>query len=388
MVHRCPSYRRHSSGQARVTIRGRDYLLGPYGSPESQERYARLIAEYSANRKAECFGKHLEELRLGQVLLDYMEFTKTYYAHSNEGQMLRLALRPVVRLYSSLAVSQWGASQFKVVRSDVLKTGKRSRKYVNAQMRRVLRFLKWAVGEGRMPAASFQACQCVAPLKRGRCEAPESPPIQSVPVERVEATLQHLTRVVADMVRFQLLTGCRPGEVCKITPGMVDRSGDVWRVELVSHKTAWRDKTRTIYVGPKAQEVLRPYLVRGADDYCFSPEESERQRLAGVGRATPLNCGNRAGYSPRTREGRKALKQPGKQWNTQAFGKSIKAGCERGKLPVWTPLQLRHTAATAIRKQFGLEAAQVILGHSELTVTQVYAEAQHCLAVEVVRKIG
>ena len=30
----------------------------------------------------------------------------------------------------------------------------------------------------------------------------------------------------------------------------------------------------------------------------------------------------------------------------------------------WSPNQLRHTAATEIRSKFGLEAAQVILGHS------------------------
>jgi hypothetical protein len=35
-----------------------------------------------------------------------------------------------------------------------------------------------------------------------------------------------------------------------------------------------------------------------------------------------------------------------------------------------------------------LEAAQVILGHAKADVTQVYAERDSALAVEVARKIG
>ena len=51
-----PSYRRHSSGQARVTINGRDYLLGPCDSPESHEQYGKLIAEWSGSDAKSVFG--------------------------------------------------------------------------------------------------------------------------------------------------------------------------------------------------------------------------------------------------------------------------------------------------------------------------------------------
>ena len=57
-------------------------------------------------------------------------------------------------------------------------------------------------------------------------------------------------------------------------------------------------------------------------------------------------------------------------------------------LPHWHPNQLRHTAATIIRRDYGLEAAQVILGHSKADVTQIYAERDAAKAIEVVRKIG
>ena len=55
----------------------------------------------------------------------------------------------------------------------------------------------------------------------------------------------------------------------------------------------------------------------------------------------------------------------------------------------WHPHQLRHAAATRIRHQFGLEAAQIALGHSSALVTDaVYAERDAAKVVEVMKKIG
>jgi integrase len=54
----------------------------------------------------------------------------------------------------------------------------------------------------------------------------------------------------------------------------------------------------------------------------------------------------------------------------------------------WHPNQLRHSFATRVRKEHGLEAAQVLLGHARADVTQVYAEKNHELAAAVAAKIG
>jgi site-specific recombinase XerC len=54
----------------------------------------------------------------------------------------------------------------------------------------------------------------------------------------------------------------------------------------------------------------------------------------------------------------------------------------------WSPNQLRHAAGTEVRRQYGLEAAQVILGHAKADVTQVYAERDQALAAEIMQKIG
>ena len=66
--------------------------------------------------------------------------------------------------------------------------------------------------------------------------------------------------------------------------------------------------------------------------------------------------------------------------NERAYGK---AG-----VPVWTPHRLRHNAATQIRKEFGLEAAQLLLGHARADVTQVYAEADEMKALHIAERMG
>ena len=54
-----PTYRKHSSGNARVTVNGPDYLLGPHGSKASKREYDRLVAEYLASGR--CTRPHGDE---------------------------------------------------------------------------------------------------------------------------------------------------------------------------------------------------------------------------------------------------------------------------------------------------------------------------------------
>ena len=54
----------------------------------------------------------------------------------------------------------------------------------------------------------------------------------------------------------------------------------------------------------------------------------------------------------------------------------------------WSPNQLRHTAATRIRKEHGLEAAQAVLSHANADTTQIYAERDTEKAMEVARAMG
>jgi hypothetical protein len=43
---------------------------------------------------------------------------------------------------------------------------------------------------------------------------------------------------------------------------------------------------------------------------------------------------------------------------------------------------------TKVRKRFGLEAAQVMLGHQNADVTQIYAERDREKGIEIAREVG
>lgn len=383
-----PKYRKHrGSGQAVVTLGGRDYYLGPHNTKVSKHQYDRLIAEWLASGRSPSFGATESELSVAELLVAFLRHAKGYYGEAPKSEYFhyRRVARPLRNLYSGTAAAEFGPLQFKAVRECLVADGC-SRPYINACMGRVARIFRWGAGEALIPASVPQALSTVAGLRRGRSEAPETKPILPVASATVDATLGHLPEVVADMVRLQRLTGARPAEICILRPCDLDRSGEVWTYRPEKHKTQHHGRERVIFIGPKAQGVLLRYLARGAKTYCFRPCDSEEKRLAVLhaDRTTPLSCGNKPGSNRK----RKPRRQPGEHYTTNSYRRAIYRACDKAGVEKWSPNQLRHSAATEIRREFGLEAAQVILGHSQANVTQVYAERDLAKGLEVARQIG
>jgi len=416
-----PKYRKHkASGQAIVTIQGHDVYLGPWNSKASRVEYDRIIAEYlAAGRQWPIKGPEASDLSVVEMLVRYKRFAKSYYRKhgepTGEWENIAHAISPLVQLYGRTPVREFGPLALKAVRQKMIEAGL-SRQGINARVNRIKRVFRWAVSEQLAPAMLAHALSTVAGLEAGRTSAPETVPVTPVSDAVVAQTLPCLPMVVADMVCFQRLTGCRPGEVCQLRPMDVDRSMPVWQYWPASHKTQHHGVERVICIGPKAQAILTPYLLRAADAYCFSPAESEKRRRAAQheARKTPLSSGNKPGSHCK----RRPKRQPRPRYLKDAYNRAIQRGCEAafgmprelrvlsGKLPpderaqllrlaaqwraehCWSPNQLRHTAGTEIRHQYGLEAAQVVLGHTKADTTQVYAERDQALAAEIMQKIG
>jgi len=412
---RVPKYRHHKAkGLAVVTFAGRDYYLGEYNSPASHEAYRRMVAEYVQTGIAP--GQQPQTtITVVEVLAAYRRFAKQYYRkggkRTREYEKILEAVRFVQPLYGRALATDFGPLALKAVRQTMIDAGQ-SRKYINKNIERVRRIFKWAAAEELIPSDVPQALSMVAGLKKGRTNARETAPIPPVDDAVVEATLEHMPTVVAAMVRMQRLTGMRPAEVCIMRPCDVDRAGDIWLYRPGIHKMEHHGRDRIVMIGPRAQEVLLRYLVRDAEAYCFRPCDSEEKRLAErhANRQTPLSCGNRPG----TNRIRKPKCKAGESYPTNSYRRAIYRACdktyphpklgyimrntfseaERNQLRAWqkkhrwAPNRLRHTAATEIRREFGLEAAQVILGHSAADVTQVYAERDLAKGVEVARRIG
>jgi integrase len=129
----------------------------------------------------------------------------------------------------------------------------------------------------------------------GRSGAKESEPVKPVPQSFIDAAAKHVTPTVGALINLQLLTAARPGELLIMRSADLDTSGRIWTYTPERHKTAYRGHRRTIYLGPQAQAVVRPFLKTDMSAFVFSPRDSRQQYLAAkhAKRKTPLSYGNR-----------------------------------------------------------------------------------------------
>jgi integrase len=415
LVDALPKYRKHkASGQAVVTLNGRDNYLGPHGTSASKAFYDRLIAEWLIQGRRVA-APTVEAITIVMLCGRYLRFAKDYYLKDGKCTGTVPAIKSSIKYlrdwYGRTPAADFGPLALKAIRQKMVEDGL-SRTYVNDHVARIKRMFKWGVSEQLVPPATYQGLASVQGLLRGRTTAHENPPILPVDDAIVDATLPFMPEVTADMVRLQRLTGMRPAEVCIIRPCDVDRSGDVWLYRPASHKTEHHGRDRVVFIGAEAQGVLLRYLAREATTNCFRPCDSMAKVLAAkhAARVTPLSCGNVPGSNKK----RRPKKQPGEQYEVDQYRRSIHRACDKAfphpelgkikrkeltpeqKLEIkawqsshrWAPNRLRHTFATQVRKEFGLEAAQVTLGHSSAVVSQIYAERDLAKGVQVAKAIG
>jgi integrase len=413
LAHRNPSYRRHRpSGQAVVTLDGRDCYLGPWQSRASRDEYDRLVAEWLAGGRRLSGGA--SDLTVLELINAYRKHAQGYYrrpdgSDTGERKPIRIAMRPLRKLYGRSRAAEFGPLALKAVRQDMVRGGW-CRTYVNSQAGRIKRMFKWAVENEMVPATVYHALQAVTGLKAGRSDARESAPVRPVPDAYVRAVLPHASAQVRAMIELQVLTGMRPGEVCIMRACDVDTTGPVWEYRPATHKTENHGHERVAYLGPKAQDVLRSFLKSDLQAYVFSPAEAEasRRQAAHATRKTPMTCGNCPG------DNRKACpkRRPGDRYDVSAYRRAIARACAVAFAPPddltrglahdeakrriaawrrqhrWHPHRLRHNAGTNLRREYGAEAAQVILGHKTLRVTEIYAERNIEAARRVMGEVG
>jgi hypothetical protein len=100
--NRVPKYRKHKqSGQAIVTINGRDHLLGPHSTKASKVEYDRLITEWLSSGRSGSYGVPEHVATITELVVDYVEHVKACYGTGQNSELHRVvrALGPVRELY-------------------------------------------------------------------------------------------------------------------------------------------------------------------------------------------------------------------------------------------------------------------------------------------------
>jgi integrase len=222
------------------------------------------------------------------------------------------------------------------------------RESISGHLGRVKGLFRWAKIRRLIPPQTYLDLVEVESLHKGELTEEGKAPVESAPIlpasdQDIEAMMAHLDPVTADMVRVQLATACRPGELVVLRWDDIQRSGEVWRWLPWRHKTEHLDVTRVIPIGPTGQAVLNKY--RHFVNCQFGiREETYRRRL--------------------------------------------NSACRRAGVPEINPHQLRHSALTKIRKLYGLDAAQAIAGHAHAQTSEIYAELSIEKALDVARQVG
>lgn len=325
--------------------------------------------------------------KLATLAQMYNQYNESYYLPpSKQAGHIARAIFALADYYPALLADDFSPLHLKEFRNCVIDSDKFRwcRKIVNRHIGFIKRMFKWAASETLISIHTYTALTTVEGLRRGRTNAPESRKVGPANIESIRAVMALVTPVVSDMIQIQLLTGMRPGELCRMRPCDIDRSGKVWIYTLASHKTEYLGHDKFVPIGPKAQSVLARYLFRSPIDYCFKPADSDAQarQRRHENRKTPLSCGNKPGTN------RKGTQKFNECFDTHSYHQAITRACKKASVERWYPHQLRHTAATEIRREFGLDAARAVLGHKSVVITDEYAQLDLDKAVNVAKAMG
>ena len=379
---RIPKLRRQKRPQGQdmafVELNGSRIYCGVWNSPEADEAYRAALAEWAARGRQAPTPRN--DALIVECVQAYKRYLETYYRDSPQTlARAKYAFKHLLKMYGRLPAAEFTGVHLRAVRECLL-NDKLARNTINERVRLVVNMLKHCASLEMIPPEPYQKAATLEPLKRGRSAAKERPPVKPVDQKHVDSVLERVNKSVGALIQLQLLTGCRPGELLQLKREDIDCSGKVWILELATHKTAWRGKRRIIYFGTQAQSILKEFfLKRKPGEYLFQPMDTYRER------SEDGNDHRRPSQKPNQRKTNRTINEC---YSVQAYGKAVMHGCDAAGIPRWTPNQLRHLAASELRKQYGIEITRAVLGHSCLSTSEIYAEVDQGVVMKIMTERG
>jgi integrase len=358
MSRKLPKYCHHkASGKAfvilpvdgkRITI-----YLGDHNSAESLAKYDTVVGEWMATKKASI---QVDEGPTVRDIADRYESHQKPLLNRDKQYNVANALKILTDLFGDRPASEFSVRQMERFRADLLNR-KFSREYGNRLLGIVKNCCEWAMTWDYITVDQERKIQTV---KRLTSAEASTKIVKGTDDADVDAVLPYLSEDFQDTVRFIRATGCRPGEAIRMRVGDVDRES--WLLKPASHKTAHKGKARAIPIPSAVHGLLLPRLLRPDDAYVFGAE------------------GGLKPYQKRALG--RAIDRVIKRLNVE------REEAEQPLINHWHPYQLRHARATEVREEYGVEVAQVILGHARIDMTQHYAKVTEAKAKEVAKLLG
>lgn len=368
-----PVIRVHKSTKQYVVYHGgKRHYLGPWAPtdrkpPQSvQVAFATLVGRIYAiaedvPNKPDFWQRSLTVAELAEGFLNFVQQDRP-----KDLSRWRCYLRPLLELFADWPLTSFGPARLIKVQDRLVSLG-HSRTGTDHTIGKIRQVFSWGVCREFVKPEQLVALRTVPGVRHGR--AVEKKARGKVADSIVIETLPHLPPRIRVMVQVQRLTGMRPSEVCLMTMGQIDRSKPVWWFNPDHHKTAHHDQERRIPLGPKVQEILGPWLRADPDRPLFSPAESLKEWQ---------DSRRKKKNKPAPNPNRK--RPPGEQYTSNRYGFIIREACKKNAIPVWSPNQLRKSAAQAVVEMLDEDHARALLGHTTSEITR-----QHYLTQEMVK---
>ena len=426
---------------ARVTIDGRAFYLGKKGDGSHEEIYNWLVGLWmQGGRRLPDNVQDLLEVRrrgldvahgmtaicpvaagvphgktVAELVTAYLDHAETHYVkngvRTSEYGVVVMALDallevPGVKIMPGMA---FDVRDMKAVREGMIAKGWKA-KTINHCLWAVRACFRWGILEGITSAEQCGRLEILPGVQAGRDGVPADEEVEPVEDEHIQATLPHLGRHVAGIVRLMRATGMRCQEVCIIRQrDCRDNGNGTWTYRPEHHKNEHRGQDRVVVLAPEAVSIVGQFLTGEADDYLFSPASAEAERLAALhaARQTPVQ----PSQAERHRRARPRAHHP--HYTTNAVRRAIHRGVERANelrlgdakkkglpveqvelVPAWNPHQVRHRLATDwLNRGIDPKLVSAQLGHKSVgammsQVTELYAKVEEGTLQQLALKLA
>jgi integrase len=344
-----------ATGQAFVRVEGRMIYLGKYGSPESRIRHRNIVAAAQARQEAFDLMRPLSVGELCERFVQAMQ--REYGRRSWQDIEARAVALTVCAKHAGMEAAAFGGKALQEIQQALLREDRLTRYGINRRKQHIVAMFKWAVAEELVAPSVWHALQAVRAIRRGKGrDNPPRVPADPAAVDAVVAKLRADGNIgAARCVRFLRATGCRPAEAYCAMPADFRLSDPLPTYTVREHKNTHRGMDRVIPLNAAAVAAVR---------------ESLAERAQTHGLVFPNGAGN--------------------AWDNRTLPRMIARACEALGIPVWTPYQLRHLAATEAVNRTGNEAAvAAMLGHSpDSTVVRRYSVNRLELAARAAQAVG
>lgn len=203
----------------------------------------------------------------------------------------------------------------------------------NRRLARLREFIIWAIQLGHLPETLGWTADHLPKVERHLHHdviQARSHSKRAVTWEEVNAVAEVCSDVYSAMLKVHRMIGCRPGELCAMDSREIEVQGEWWKWSPRKTKTAHHGHKTVYWIGPEAQEILKPWVNSGK----VWPNEP----------------------------------------TTMNYLEAVESACKRTGVARFTPHELRHAVATerANDPSIPLAAASRSIGHVRVTSLQPY----------------